>query len=715
MIKLDTGLINKRQIKLVRQTEMAECGLACLAMIANHYGHDIDLGTMRRMFSPSMRGASLKSLVKVADHLGLSSRAVKLQLDALSKLHVPAIIHWDLNHFVVLEKVNNRKALIHNPDGRSRWFEWEELSKHFTGVALELRPCADFKPIHRRSVLRIKQLWSNISGLKRSLLQILILSLILQVFVISMPYYMQLAVDTALPALDGSLLTVLAIGFGIFTIINAGASLLRSYVLLSAGTNLGYGLALNIARKLLRLPIDWFDRRHVGDVLSRFQSIKPVQVILTEGAIASIVDGALACITLTVMFFYSPLLALISLVTFAFYGAVRWLTFSMQRDTQEEAIINGAKEQSVMIESLRGITTLRLSNKETMRHTMWQSRLAESMNSAIQLSRIGIWQSLANTTLFGLESIIIIWLGVGFVMDGGFSIGMLFAYIAYKTQFLEKSRSLIDQSISFRMIGLHLERLSDIAMTEDDVSFSGVADRDNNLVGEVKLEGIRYSYSPNEPAVIRDVSLKIAPGEHVAITGPSGGGKSTLVKILLGLVEPQAGKIIIDGMPLDEFGRKSFLEQTSAVLQDDALFAGSIADNIALFDEEPDNDRVIAASRAASIHTDIERMPMGYETLIGDMGSSLSGGQKQRILLARALYRKPKVLVMDEGTAHLDAQHEKAVNAAIAQMGITRIIIAHRRETILAADRILVLFEGQVQEVSREAMLVPAKMEVQAA
>lgn len=705
MSDLKLGLFSRQGIRLVRQTEMAECGLASIAMVANFHGLDCDLGTLRRRFVPSMRGASLKSLVKVADALGLAGRAVKLPLEAIGKLALPAVLHWDLNHFVVLERFRRGRALIHNPDGRSRWYSSEDLSRHFTGVALELRPCETFSRGRERETLRLSQLWSNMNGLKRAVMQLGVLSLVLQAFVIATPYYMQLAVDSALPALDGDLLAVLALGFGLFTMINAGAAVLRSFVLLSAGTQLGYGLALNVARKLLRLPVDWFERRHVGDVLSRFQSIRPVQTLLTEGAVGAMVDGVLALFTLTVMFLYSAMLASIALATFALYAVVRLLTFRAQRDAQEEAIVNAAKEQSTMIESLRGVTTLRLFNRESLRHSVWQSKLMDSVNASAHLARIGIWQGGANTLIFGIEAVLVVWVGIGLVIDGGFSVGMLFAYVAYKMQFLDKSKSLIDQAIAFRMIGLHLDRLSDIALNEDDRSFGPSSEIESTLEGGIAVENLVYRYSPTEPAVLNGVSFAVAPGEHVAITGPSGGGKSTLVKLLLGLVEPQAGLVRIDNIPLQQFGYKSYHDQIAAVLQEDALFTGSIGDNIALFDEEPDTDRILEAARAASIHADIERMPMGYETLIGDMGSSLSGGQKQRVLLARALYRRPRILLMDEGTAHLDTQHEKAVNAAIAQMGITRIIIAHRRETILAADRVLILVGGQLQEIDKATLL----------
>ncbi|MGH6612704.1 peptidase domain-containing ABC transporter [Sphingomonas sp.] len=693
---LHLGFRSDARVRHVRQTEVSECGLASLAMVANYYGLDVDIGTLRRQFAPSLRGAALGSLISVADRLGLNARAVKLPLGAVADLRMPAILHWDLNHYVVVECTKGGKALIHDPAGRTRWLDLEELSKHFTGVALELHPAENFEKLSHRERLKLPQLWRRMTGLKRALVQTLVLSVVMQAFVLALPYYMQVAIDSALPALDKNLLAVLALGFGLFTIINAGASLLRSQVLLSAGTSIGYGVATNIARRLFRLPVSWFERRHVGDILSRFQSVTPIQEALTQGAVAAVIDGALAGVTLVLMFFYSPALAFVAVLAFAAYALVRFVSFSFQREAQEDTIVLHSREQSMLIESIRGMVTLRLFNRESARHAHWQSKLVSAVNADVRLARIGIWQHSANALIFGLEEIITIWLAINFVMGGGFSVGMAFAFIAYKTQFLTRASSLIDQGITFKMLSLHLERLSDVAMADQDISFADPLPPKVELAGRLELRDIRFRYSLSDPIVIDGASMIVEPGEHVAITGPSGGGKSTLVKIILGLLEPNEGEVLLDGRPLARFGHKNYHDQVSAVLQDDSLFAGSIADNIALFDDSQDMERIMDSSKAAAIHDDIMRMPMGYETLVGDMGSSLSGGQKQRVLLARALYRRPKLLVMDEGTAHLDTETEQQVSLAIAAMGITRIIIAHRSETIASADRLFMAAGGKL-------------------
>jgi ATP-binding cassette subfamily B protein RaxB len=448
------------------------------------------------------------------------------------------------------------------------------------------------------------------------------------------------------------------------------------------------------------LPIAWFERRHIGDVLSRFQSINPIRQFMTEGAIGSVLDGMLALATLAVMLFYSVKLTFVALAAFALYGLVRLASFSAQRSAQEEAIAATGQEQSVMIETLRGIVTLRLYNKEAARSAFWQARLTEALNANVGLARITAWQGASNVLIMGVETILSTWLAVRLVIDGGFSIGMVFAFLAYKTQFLQKASSLTDQLIGFRMLRLHLERLSDIALAPPDPSFNDQALVRRELKGRLELREIRFRYGPSDAWTLDGVNLLVEPGENIVISGPSGGGKSTLLKIILGLIEPDEGEVLVDGIPLVRFGHKHFHDQVGAVLQDDSLFAGSLMNNIALFDDEPDQIRAYDVARMASVHDDIATMPMRYETLVGDMGSTLSGGQRQRLLLARALYRRPRMLIIDEGTSHLDPAREQSVNSAIGSLGITRISVAHRLETVLSGDRQYSLRDGTLVEIT---------------
>lgn len=696
MLGFDLGILPNRKVRHIAQTELAECGLACIAMVSHYHGKEIDLSVLRQEFRTSSRGLSLASMIRIANDLDFQTRALKVSLDDLRRVPKPVILHWNMTHFVVLERIRRGRALVHNPATASRWLTLAELSDHYTGVILELEPSSSFTRVDERRRVSLKQLWTSIRGVKRALLQVVLLSCVTQSFVLSTPYFLQLAVDSALPSLDHALLNTLAFGFMVFAIIAGAALLLRASVIIAAGSSFSYGLTSNLGRRLFRLPIEWYERRHVGDVLSRFQSVGPIRSLITEDAAASMMDGAFALITLLLMAMYSGKLALIALVTVGIYLLIRLMLFPKLRSAQDRAYIAAGREQSILIETLRGIRALRLADREDARHSFWQGKLVASINATVEHQRISAWQSTAHNIVYSLEGILSIWIAVSLVMNGGFSLGMLFAYIAYKTLFLNSTGALVDKAMDLKMVGLHLDRLADIAMTNPDVSFQTKVSDTGVPIGGVEVRNVSYRYSDDESLVLDGLSFSIEPGEFLAITGPSGGGKSTLLQIILGLIEPLAGDVLVDGVSLKRYGHKNFFRKLGAVLQDDSLFAGTIADNITLFDEDRDWERMRWAAEASVIEADITKMSMGFDTLIGDMGSALSGGQRQRLLLARALYRRPSFLVIDEGTSHLDLERERKVNHTLSSLGITRLVVAHRPETLNMADRVLYLRNGKL-------------------
>jgi len=695
-VKADqSSLFARRRIRLVRQAESAECGLASLAMIMNYWGRDIDLPELRRRFGISTRGMSLADLVEAADAVGFSGRPIRIDLDNLDAVVLPAIIHWDLNHFVVLERVRGERARIADPAAGVAWHDRSSLSRHFTGVALELKPGMDLEERENPRRLRLGMLLGNLHGTGQVFGQVTILSAILQTQLLASPYFLQIVIDHALPALDLNLLGVLAIGFGLLACAYAIAFLLRSMVLLAAGTALSLGIATNIARHLFRLPIDWFQRRTVGDILSRFQSILPIEKLLTESAAAAIIDGALAALTLAMMLLYSATLTLIPVTAALLYAGFRLLTLSAERNAEGARIIAAGREQTMMIETLEGIVTLRLADREALRHAAWQNRMSEALDARYAHDRVRVWQQAFGALVTSLELVLIVWAGSRIAIGGGFSVGMIFAYLSYQLNFSTAVRRVIDEAIAVKMLGLHLDRLGDIATEPIDQGFHETLRLTAPSPVRLAFDRVSYSYSANEMPVLRDVSLEIEAGEYVALTGPSGGGKSTLVKLLLGLLDPDEGDVLIDGMPMRRFGRRNLRRHVGAVLQDDTLFDGDIAQNVAAFDVV-DYVRLAEVLRAADIAKDVERMPMQHHTLVGEMGGGLSGGQRQRLLLARALYRRPAILVIDEGTSNLDHMSEQKINAAVSAMQITRIIVAHRQETIRSADRIVEIRDGKI-------------------
>ena len=688
----DESVVNKLQfwsrnsLPIILQSEAAECGLASLAMVACYHGYQTDLVSIRQKFSISLEGATLLDIMGFAEQLKLSTRPLRIELEDLDALQTPCILHWDLNHFVVLKKANEKRIVIHDPAKGEKTLTLEEASKHFTGVALELTPTKDFEKQESKPTLRFSDFWSRISGLKRSLLLIFLLSLLLQVFTLAAPYYIQLVIDDVVLTGDTSLLTVLAVGFFLVLVFEIATNALRGFTLLHFGNQMNIQLGANLFHHLVRLPISYFEKRHMGDVVSRFGSLQQVKQLLTTGVIEAIIDGLMAIITLAMIFFYSPTLSAVVLVAVFAYAGVRIAMYKPYRAISEQEIMARAEENSNFMETVRGIQTIKLFGSEVKREGQWQNRYANAINQNIRIGNFNIGYEAINRALFGIENIVVVYLAAHLVIQGGFSTGMLFAFMSYKRQFMEKTANLIEKFIEFKMLGLHFERIADIALTEkEDLQPTNI--KRHSIEGDIEIKGLSFAYSDATPNVLDNLSLKIKAGESVAITGPSGCGKSTLLKLLLGLNKAKSGEVLIDGVPLEQIGARQYRQQIAAVMQDDELLSGSVSDNIAFFDSPVDMERVVYCAQLAAIHDDIAQMPMGYDSLIGDMGSSLSGGQKQRIILARALYKQPKILFMDEATSHLDTNLEADINEAVSRLDITRVIIAHRKETIASADR----------------------------
>lgn len=688
-----------RRTPMLLQTEAAECGLACLAMVAGHHGHRVDLATLRGRHAVSLKGSSLTDLMRLAGALDLAPRPLKLDLAELGQLALPCVLHWDFNHFVVLVRVGVRTIVVHDPAFGERRLTLAEFSRHFTGVALELRPTPAFTPRTERRRLRLSTLVGRPAGLGGALAQVLALALVLQVFAVIAPFYMQTVVDQALVAHDRDLVTVLGLGFLLLALLQTGVTALRSWMLMVLGTQLSLQMQSRLFRHLARLPMAWFGKRHVGDVLSKFESLGTIQRTLTTSFLEALIDGVMALATLAMMVVYSPLLALVAVAASVLYGGLRLALYRPLHQATEEQIAHGARQHSHFLESVRGMQCIRLFGRAPQRTVAWQHLVVDEFNAALRVQRLGLVYQSLNGLLFGIENVLTVWLGARLVLDvaagSGFSIGMLFAFVAYKAQFVQRITGLVDKGLQLRMLSLHTERVGDIVLSDPEAGVDAPADDAGPVSGDIEIRGLDFRYAESEPLVLAGVDLCIRAGECVAIVGPSGGGKTTLMKLMLGLLAPTGGSIEVGGQPLARIAA-SFRASVATVMQDDQLFAGSIGDNICFFDEAPDAARIEQCARLAAVHDDIQAMPMRYATLVGDMGTVLSGGQKQRVLLARALYRRPKFLFLDEATSHLDVARERSVNEAVRGLQLTRIVIAHRPETIASADRVITLAGGRV-------------------
>ncbi|KGQ18555.1 Colicin V secretion ABC transporter ATP-binding protein [Lysobacter dokdonensis DS-58] len=691
-------------MNVIHQSESSECGLACLAMVASHHGQHVGLRELRRRFPLSLKGAPLSRLITIAGDLGFQCRALRLELKDLSQLATPCVLHWDLNHYVVLAKVRGDKVTIYDPASAKLVLSLSEVSAHFTGVALELTPGASFVRERAAPSVSVRQLSGRVTGLWRSLGLLLGLSVALQVCALLAPFYMQWVVDHVLVAADRDLLTVLGLGFGLVVLLQVAMGALRGWSVVYLSTRLSLQWTGNIFAHLLRLPLDFFEKRHLGDITSRMGAVQAIQRTLTTSFVEALIDGLTALVTLGMMLLYSWKLATATMLAVGLYLGVRAIAFRPLRDGTERQLVAAARQETHLLESIRGVQSVKVAGSESVRPSTFFNLMHDTANQDVRLAKLSLGFSSASQLIFGIERVAVIWVGAALALQNVFSVGMLVAYLAYREQLAQRVSGLIDKWIEFRMLRLHGERLADIALAEPEAETQPVSVSHDIQRARLEVSGLSFRYAEGEPLVIHDCTFSVEDGESVAIVGASGCGKSTLVKLLLGLLPPTQGTIAVDGNDLRKLGPAHFRQWVGAAMQDDQLFAGSIAENIAFGNDGYDLERVMQAAALAALHSDILGMPMGYHSLIGDMGTTLSGGQKQRVILARALYRRPRFLFLDEATSHLDVDCERQVNDAVRGLPLTRVIIAHRPETIASADRVLVMHSGQiVQELRPKA------------
>lgn len=705
----------RKQLPLVRQTEAAECGVACLAMVAAWYGYKIDLPSLRTHFGVSQHGMTLARVIECAEAMHLSSRPLRLEIDDLSKLQTPCVLHWDLNHFVVLKKVRGSIVEIHDPARGVLKLTHTEVNKHFTGIALELTPTHQFEKRDARKKIRLTQLIGRTVGLKAALGRIFCFALVLEALALAGPFLNQIVIDEVLVSRDASLLSLIIIGMLLLTATQTLIGLARHWATISMSVNFNMQWTANVFHHLMRLPIDWFEKRHVGDISAKFDAVNAIQHSLTNSILEGLLDILLVVGTLSMMLLYNVKLTLIAIGAALLYGLMRWIWFDTMRKASEDSWVAGTKESSHFLESLNGILSLRVNGALIRRESAWRNLNVERRNCQLREEKLGMVYGIMNTLISSLVSSAVLWFGAQAVLSGSFSIGMLVAYMSFQGRFTGSISSLIDKIFEYRMLDVYNERLADIVLTQQENApkhkeDEHVQDKPHGLKpvlsnraiefkpGQAVLEmnDVCFSYSQGERSILNNVSFSVMPGEVVALIGQSGGGKTTLLKLILGLYQPTQGKVHVFGQDSSQYGFSMVRNHIGTVLQEDQLFSGSILENITFFSQDHDAERAEHCAQLAELHADIDALPMGYQTLIGEMGGTLSGGQKQRLLLARALYKQPKLLLLDEATSHLDTINEARVSHTLRNLGIPILLIAHRPETIASADRALELINGQI-------------------
>ncbi|XOV88610.1 MAG: peptidase domain-containing ABC transporter [Pseudomonadota bacterium] len=681
------NLTGRRRLPVILQAEMSECGLACIAMVAGFHGNSTGLQGLRQQFGPGGRGATLNHLMAICSQLALNSRAVRCEAHELGNLVSPAILHWDFTHYVVLKKASRRSLTVHDPAVGLRTYPVAEAANHFTGVALEVTPAEGFEQVPAAPRQQLWDFFGGASNLVPVFLQIVLISALLQLVALATPFYMQLVVDEVLVKQDADLLALLATGFLGLTLFGALSQWVRGLAGIYLTSQLSFLMGAGLFRHLLSLPVSYFMKRQMGDLVSRFGSIRPVQDFVTNSTITVLLDGVMAVTTVVMMFLYSPRLAAIVLAFMALYLGLRLAVYRPLRQRQHESIVSEAQVDSSFMETIRSVSAIKRFHVEPQKLGEWQNRAAEAINNSVRFSRLGLVTEMAENLLAGVANVLVIFVGAQLVLGGQLSIGMLYAFIAYRTHTVRAMTSLVDAYLQYLMLSIHLERLAD--MTETAPEESDGQRVPVPIEGGLGIKDGSFRYSDQEPHIFRHLNLQIEPGEIIGIYGPSGCGKSTLLAVLQQLEQLDAGEVTLDEYPCREAGIVSLRHYSASVLQGDGLLSGSIESNISFGDAWPDPARLQRAAALACIDADIKRLPLGYQSQVGEMGTALSAGQVQRILIARALYREPRILFLDEGTAHLDPTTEMKVMGNLAALGITCIFVTHSKQVLQLADRVL--------------------------
>lgn len=685
--RLHFGFI--RKVPQILQTESAECGLASLAMVCRYYGMDVDLFNLRHRFGISSHGATLGLLVDVAEKINLRTRPLALDLNEVKQLKTPCILHWDMCHFVVLVSARRNKYVIHDPAFGKRVIGEAELSRHFTGVALELWPNKGFSREKSRSKMRLRDMMSNVSGLSGFLGKIFCFSLLIEAINLLIPVGTQLVMDHVIVAEDHNLLSLLCIGLLCFILCRTFVGTLRVWASLVMSSLIDVQWKTGIFDHLMKLPLDYFEKRKLGDIQSRIGSLDVIRNTLTEKLVAGIIDIIVAVGVFMMMMLYGGWLVWVVTGFTLLYMILRITTYGRYRQASEEQIVKEARAGSHFMETLYGVGTLKALGITTLRSKFWLNLNIDTTNARIRTTRLEmLFGGLANF-ISAVDQIAILWLGASMVIDGGMTLGMFVAFNAYRSQFSDRTTSLINIVLQMRLLTLHNERVADIVLSEPEKSMPERQLSEPGEPADFKARNIAFQYDRLSKPIFAGLDIHVSPGESVAIVGPSGVGKTTLMKVMCGLLQPSEGGVYFNQIDINNLGLNNYRQSIACVLQDDKLFAGSIAENICSFEESRDYDRITACAVSCNIHDEIMRMPMGYETLLGELGGNLSGGQKQRLLIARALYRQPGILFLDEATSHLDLENEAKINRSIRELKITRIFIAHRPSTIASADRVI--------------------------
>jgi HlyB family type I secretion system ABC transporter len=690
-----------RKFPHVWQIDEMDCGAASLAIVCRHFGKAVSLARIRQLSHTSLDGTSLRAICQAATELGLAARAVKASSVNLDQMPLPAVVHWDGNHWVVLYDVDEKYVRVSDPAKGRVILPRADFAQKWSGYAALFDYTAEFEK-NKDSKLGIGWLLAFFKPHKTLILQATALAVIVSALQMVIPVFTQVIVDRVLVERDLGLLNILIAGMAGVVIFTLIATVIQRYLLSFTAVRIDSATLDYLTRRLLSLPMSYFNTRRTGDIQRRLQGIWLVREFMVEHGVAGLTAVAQLLVSLALMLVYSPLLTLTFLSTVPLFALLMrysstWL-FPLYSELEE----SHGKYQSFQIDAIKGIETVKAMGAEvTFRETM----LAQFHRIARRQFRadftIMVYEGAVGMVAF-LTTALFLWVGARQVLAGHLTIGALVAFNALVALANVPITTLLNLWDNFQLATVLLGRLDDVFQQEPE---QGRERRRlqpvRTLEGRIGLRGVGFRYGgPESPAILDGITLEVPPGRMVAIVGRSGSGKTTLVKCLAGLLEPTDGTILYDGVDLKTLNYRDLRRQIGFVLQENHLFDDTIARNIAFGEGEPDMDRVMWAARVANAHEFVERLPLGYETRVGESGLAISGGQRQRIAIARAVYHQPPVLILDEATSSLDSESERAVKENIDRLleGRTSFVIAHRLSTVRDADLIVVLERGRLVE-----------------
>jgi ATP-binding cassette, subfamily B, bacterial len=697
-------LRRSRQVPFIAQLTPTDCGAASLAMVLALHGKETPIHAVRAQLGGGRNGVTAKQILTAARGYGLRARGVGVDLDTLKYLSTGAILHWELNHFVVFERVSRRHLQIVDPGIGRRRVPLQEASKSLSGVAILLEPSEAFKTEKPERKGRYKRYRDWIFGVRGVWGRVLLASLFLQMIALAVPGLMGAIVDKVVPRADMQLLYLVAAGCVTMSSFYFLSSFLRSRLLLHLRTQIETRMSLDFVEHLLALPYAFFQERTTGDLMMRLSSQAAIRELLTTGALSALLDGALVTVYFVLLVGAAPILAAVAAGMAVAQVAVVAFAGKRNADLMTEGLATQAKLEAYQVEMLAGVETLKSMGAAPRATARWTDLYVNVLNTSLTRGEFdSTFQSLVGTLHF-IGPIALLLTGAHQVVSGKLSLGIMLGLSALGSGFLEPVSNLVTTAMKLTQLRSYMERLEDVL--DAPVEPTRPEQLARPLSGQIEVHEVSFRYPSEAQPTLEAVSFRIEPGECVAIVGASGSGKSTLARLLAGLYQPANGGIAYDGTQLAAMDLGRLRERLGIVTQDTRLFSGTLRDNVALFEPTVPEHAIHRACELACLHSDITRMPMGYDTMLADGGSSLSGGQRQRLSLARALLREPDILILDEATSALDTVTEQRVQAELRALNCTRVLVAHRLSTIIESDKIVVLDQGRVVGVGRHTDLL---------